>query len=296
MFQTPEPFAFVELVAGALDARQWAFVDQGAAGRFHRVLVLESGSLSVDGVPMPGRLGGPAMLWKPHGGDWRLTLSAGARGALLSLPDRHIAGASLAVSSAALSQLVQRLLVIPSLDRHELERASHAIDIIATEGNDRDGLSEVVVSTQVTYLMTLLWRGALRRGLVMEPAATDLALLQRFRNLVELHFREQRPVAYYADVLGVMPDRLHALCTRSLGRSPLRLINDRVVQEAARELEIGARSIGEIAHRLGFKDRSYFGRFFLKRMGVTPRQHRLDSQVADRVRFVGRYGNFADWP
>jgi AraC family transcriptional activator of pobA len=86
-------------------------------------------------------------------------------------------------------------------------------------------------------------------------------------------------VASYAEQLGLTVDRLHAICTRQLGRSPRVLIQQRVMNEAIARLEISAITTKQLAFILGFKDPGYFNRFFARRMGLPPEPL-----------------TFADWP
>ena len=92
----------------------------------------------------------------------------------------------------------------------------------------------------------------------------------RFRQLVEERFREHWPVLRYAEALGVSPDRLHAVCTRVLARSPRVLIQQRILHEAVTRLERSAISIKQLAFVLGFKDTAYFNRFFRRQLGMPP--------------------------
>ena len=55
-----------------------------------------------------------------------------------------------------------------------------------------------------------------------------------------------------------------------LGRSAARVIQDRLMIEARRDLVYTAMSISQISFRLGFSDPAYFSRFFAKRAGVSP--------------------------
>jgi len=53
-----------------------------------------------------------------------------------------------------------------------------------------------------------------------------------------------------------------------------RLIAERIVLEAKRDLVFSALSIQQIALRLGFEDQAYFSRFFTQNAGLPPRQYR----------------------
>ena len=53
-----------------------------------------------------------------------------------------------------------------------------------------------------------------------------------------------------------------------MGKTITRLVHDRLLLEAKRELVYGNLSIKDIGYILGFEDPSYFSRFFKKYTGI----------------------------
>jgi AraC family transcriptional regulator, transcriptional activator of pobA len=100
-------------------------------------------------------------------------------------------------------------------------------------------------------------------------------LVQRFRSLVESHFREHWPVRDYAAALGVTPDHLSRCCRAVTGLGALDLMHERLVLEARRLLAYTPAAVHEIAHQLGFDDPGYFSRLFTKRAGQSPSAYRV---------------------
>jgi len=123
----------------------------------------------------------------------------------------------------------------------------------------------------------------------------DAHFLQRFRQLVEGHFRDHWPVARYARVLGITADRLHAICTRELGRNPKALIAERLAREAAMALERSTLSIEQLSHSLGFRDPAHFSHFHKRMTGLAPGKFR---KMLGSAANTGEFSppNFADWP
>jgi AraC family transcriptional regulator, transcriptional activator of pobA len=95
-------------------------------------------------------------------------------------------------------------------------------------------------------------------------------LLRRFRELVAAHGREHRPVAFYAQRLGVPAAQLARVCREALAQSPTAVVNEHLIREAQRELAYSALSVKQIAHAMGFEDSAYFSRYFRKQTGLTP--------------------------
>jgi AraC family transcriptional activator of pobA len=118
-----------------------------------------------------------------------------------------------------------------------------------------------------------LWflRGASRQDMnSRSEGRPHIALIRRFLTLVEENFREQRPLSFYAHVLGITITHLSRLCRRQFGLSAQAIIHDRLVLEAKRILAYTPASIAHVAQDLGFRDPAYFTRFFAHHVGETP--------------------------
>lgn len=134
---------------------------------------------------------------------------------------------------------------------------------------------ELMLRSLVSAL--LVWLG--RRHLQASHAA-GVALdrgrehLQAFRRLVEERFREHLPIERYAEHLGISAAHLNALCRRLAGVSALRLISQRLLLEARRNLVYTDMTVQEVSDQLGFSEPSYFSRFFKRGTGQSPRAFR----------------------
>lgn len=96
----------------------------------------------------------------------------------------------------------------------------------------------------------------------------------RFRQLLEKNFRTLHTVQEYAGLLNVSPRSLATYVRQSAHRSPLQIINDRIVLEAKRQLQNSTLSVKEISYQLGFDDPSYFVKFFKRLTGHMPSEMR----------------------
>lgn len=109
------------------------------------------------------------------------------------------------------------------------------------------------------------------------PRSRRAEQIETFRRLVDARYREHLPVPAYAELLGITAGQLTRLCREVLGLSSLDVINARLLHEAQRELIYTPNSIKQIAVSLGFGDEAYFGRFFRKHKGLTPREYRAQA-------------------
>jgi AraC family 4-hydroxyphenylacetate 3-monooxygenase operon regulatory protein len=104
----------------------------------------------------------------------------------------------------------------------------------------------------------------------------DQLLFRRFSDLVEQHFADQKPLAWFAGQLAMTESRLTKLCRRVGGATPKGMLLDRSMREARRLLAFTSQSVIEIAATLGYEDASYFSRLFRQRHGRTPLQFRQE--------------------
>lgn len=99
-------------------------------------------------------------------------------------------------------------------------------------------------------------------------------LFQRFESLVERHFLEHWSVADYASALAVTPTHLSRVSRTATGQPASRIIEERMIREARRNLAYTNLPVSRIAYALGFNDPAYFSRVFSQATGIAPRDFR----------------------
>lgn len=95
-----------------------------------------------------------------------------------------------------------------------------------------------------------------------------------FRNLLEVNFRKERKIQFYADQLNMSSKTLANHLQETIQQSPLSLIIRRIILEAKRELRYSNFTVREISFALGFQDEYYFSRLFKEKTGQSPREFR----------------------
>jgi AraC family transcriptional regulator, transcriptional activator of pobA len=111
-----------------------------------------------------------------------------------------------------------------------------------------------------------------------EQRDKDRVRLDRLTQLVERHYREHRPVGFYARELGLSPTHLNRILKSAENRTVQRLLADRLIDDAKRSLIFSVQPIKTIALGLGFTDTAYFTRFFQRETGLQPTAYRLKNQ------------------
>ncbi|MEL7339083.1 MAG: helix-turn-helix domain-containing protein [Bacteroidota bacterium] len=105
-----------------------------------------------------------------------------------------------------------------------------------------------------------------------EVPVEQVDLIRRFGVLVEMHFREKKRVADYAELLYKSPKTLANLFATYDRPSPLQQIHERIVLETKRQLLYTDKSVKEIAFELGYTDPRSLQKLFKKISTQTPSQ------------------------
>jgi AraC-like DNA-binding protein len=97
-------------------------------------------------------------------------------------------------------------------------------------------------------------------------------LVIRFANLVSEHFRKERSVRFYADSLNVTAKYLTETVKEINGRTAGEIVDDFVILECKMLLERPENTIAQVADILNFSDQSFFGKFFKRITGISPKK------------------------
>lgn len=99
-------------------------------------------------------------------------------------------------------------------------------------------------------------------------------LMQRFLGEVKQNYHKERKVQFYADSLNISIGHLFAVIKRVSGKSPGDWIDEFLVSEACALLKGSNLTILQISQELGFPSQSFFGKYFKRIKGVSPKEYR----------------------
>ena len=242
---------------------------------------------------MPLDLGAPALLWLPCAAEGHFRLEAGSEGATYAAAEDFVwraLGDSLV--SADIRPLLNQTVVATSerLAPHVEELVTVFATLVREARGGQPGAT-AMMGLHTGLLLLHLWRASALSASA-GAQATGATTVQRYRQLVELHYRDHLTIAHLADLVGVTRSRLHKACLSATGRTPLALIHERLIEEARLRLDQTLQPVEQIGYGLGFRDAGYFNRFFKRLTGVSPGQHRRSSAIG--ARHDG--SSYAAWP
>lgn len=107
-----------------------------------------------------------------------------------------------------------------------------------------------------------------------EKKSKQEVLLERFLNLVETHCKEERSVGFYADKLCLTPKYLSTAIRKTSDKTAAEWIDEYVLLEAKAMLKSTNMTIQQISDNLNFPLQSFFGKYFKRLEGVSPKEYR----------------------
>lgn len=101
-------------------------------------------------------------------------------------------------------------------------------------------------------------------------------ITMRFGSLALKHFKERKQLDFYASKVFVTPKYLTETVKEVTGKTAGEILDELLIREAKLMLEDPNLGISEIAIVLNFSDQSFFGKFFKRHVGSSPREFRAN--------------------
>ncbi|MDR2147743.1 MAG: helix-turn-helix domain-containing protein [Tannerella sp.] len=99
-------------------------------------------------------------------------------------------------------------------------------------------------------------------------------LSEKFLNLVQIHFKEQRGLEFYANKLYITPKHLTIVIKSVSNKSPNEWIDEYVTLETKALLKSTNMTIQQISDALNFPSQSFFGKYFKRVTGMSPSEYK----------------------
>ena len=264
---------------------------------FHHILFLAAGTVTLARGDTPTGIQGPALIFFPPSEGESVTVAAGAHGHLIGISP-EILGEAIGdhAESSSLRLFSSSFLITDGLKSGHRSEIEPLFLGFISELHQEGRASRMAVAAYVRLVLIAAWRlSGADHGLVTGASGTG-PILQRFRQSVEVNFRQHWSIGDYAAELGISTDRLHAICQRALSRSPIELVHDRLMQEAKLRLERAARSVQDISDSLGFRDPANFSHFFKRKTGVSPAKYRALAATSMGAASIPLSSGYSEWP
>lgn len=111
------------------------------------------------------------------------------------------------------------------------------------------------------------------------PIHPNESVVSTFLMLLNMHFRQERSVSFYAQRLGYSTGHFSALVKQHTQRTPSEWIATVTMTEARTLIAHSDLSIKEISAELGFPEQFTFRKYFKLHEGLSPREYRKQQQA-----------------
>lgn len=236
---------------------------------FFQIFCLSAGTGEVTGQSEPVRLSAPCAIFVPPGKVHGFSYSRDVDGLVVTaLGDRlH----SLIAADRQLAAFATTLRVVPlCVDDAD---AAFAVDCVRRLHGELSGHGAgrlLLLEPLVTGALVSLVRAGRTANVLQEASDQDRKRIETLATLIAAHFREHRPVPFYASAIGVSPAHLNRLTRAATGYTVQGLATMQIMEAARRDLVFTTTPVQAIAYSLGFSDPAYFNRFFRRHAGTTP--------------------------
>lgn len=157
------------------------------------------------------------------------------------------------------------------LDKESVGTMQQLLQLFEEEFISEETIKGEMLRMLLVRLIITITRFAKKQYLGYEEVNEEkFHLLRHYHLLVELHFRKQHQVQFYAGLLNKSPKTIANIFSLYSKKTPLQVIIERVITEAKRLFYYTDKSVKEIADDLGFDDVSHFSKFFKKQTSLNP--------------------------
>ena len=268
--ETPIPFSIYRLD----EAPAWAFSTQPRRHTFHLLIWITEGTGThvIDFEEYPLKNGQLHLVAPTQVQYW--AVDQRPTGYYIRFTDNLFlfSGMGSFLSRLDLFETVEKRQVL-EFTVEEAKQITHNLQLISAEfqQNEIGWVESIVARMQLLLISAQRQQRQLRQT---HNVQVGQQITHHFLKLVKQHALTEHKLSFYAAILGVTSGHLSETIKAITGKSASRLIRERIILEAKRQLVHSEQSVAQIAEELHFSDASYFGRFFKRETGQTPSQFR----------------------
>lgn len=178
------------------------------------------------------------------------------------------------INSANIFSLASHTNVVNITDSDSIELSKLYADLenLTMEYNMPQYAFQSILFTLVAFFFR---KGHLYYEKLNAPNYTSQGrITDKFLSLVQQNFKEQRFLEFYSDKLSITPKHLSRTIKQHTGSTAVEWIERYVILEAKVMLKSSSMTIQQIADELHFPSQSFFGKYFKKNVGVSPKEFR----------------------
>lgn len=166
-----------------------------------------------------------------------------------------------------------------SLDYNEirtLEKYYFLIeDILQSKENEKETILEGIIRSLFSKLASLTRKMQSDTDNCIPAKERDEDVFEKFMEVLNRYHTQERTLSFYAGKIGITANYLSRLVKEYSGKTAVEWIDEYVVLEAKAMLKHTPYTIQEIAYKLNFPSPTFFGKYFKRQTGMSPKQYKL---------------------
>jgi AraC family transcriptional regulator, transcriptional activator of pobA len=167
-----------------------------------------------------------------------------------------------------------------NLNEEDVESMNRMFLVFEEEFTSVEDIKQEMLRMLLVRLIIKLTRLAKKQYITVPIIEEDkFNLIRKYHLLVELHYKKEHQVNFYANLLHKSPKTISNYFTMFSKKTPLQVIHERIIAEAKRLTYYTEKSIKEIAHELGFEDVAHFSKFFKNVTAKSPSEFRNNQSI-----------------
>lgn len=174
-----------------------------------------------------------------------------------------------------LSSLANPLLPLSENETHFLFSLLNIIEIKTAINDIKLAFQdEVIINTFTAFLYEIggLYERQKESATIIGSRKEELTF--RFLKILPQHYKDERSVQGYANMMNITPKYLSQAIKDVTGKTAGAFIDEMVILEAKVLLSNPALTIAQVSDHLHFSDQFFFSKFFKKQCGLSPSKYR----------------------
>ena len=126
--------------------------------------------------------------------------------------------------------------------------------------------------TQIIMFLSIVIKESKKITQVRYNSKQEIA--KELVRMVVQYYKTERNISFYAEKMHLSPQHLSTTIKKITGKTLTDIISSFIIHDAQAKLRSTEMTIQEIAYSLNFPDISFFGKYFKRYTGMSPKQYR----------------------
>ena len=169
--------------------------------------------------------------------------------------------------------ILERPVIEMRKETYELFRDS--IRLLIRRQKIKEEMGEMQISLIYTQLLLSLGGVYKKRGDDDSPRYNrNQEIVKELLRIIVQYYKTERNVSFYAEKLHLSPQHLSTTVKKVTGKTLTDILSSFIIRDAQAKLRSTDMTVQEIAYSLNFSDISFFGKYFKRYTGMSPKQYR----------------------